>query len=400
MTHSGNILTRIYQDLLDALDNPQHSDLGNDNLLQGSWGALLYLFYYEMYVDGTADQAASWLVKLYDRIELHEEAGFSYSIGLSGPLWLLQHLNSREIVEMDLGEMAEGFIEGAILRSKMDMYQDNFDFLGGSAGICYVLTSFTHQEAVRQHLQAFAENLERKAVAAAGGLSLPVSHLHTGTYTAKGEELLGLSHGSCALRMILCRIHEAGIAPYICSRLIYENIRFVMSCRNPDTAASLYPRVAGATGNTSSLSWCYGDMGVAVSLWYCGHYFKEDAWMQEALDIMHHNLKRRTPEDTGIKDACLCHGAAGAAVIYHKFWKETGDEAFRDAAIYWYDQTLQTATFRENAGEHSGTKVWDGHTQSWQYSCNILDGSAGVGLALLSQHVDEPLPWMELLLIL
>ncbi len=43
---------------------------------------------------------------------------------------------------------------------------------------------------------------------------------------------------------------------------------------------------------------------------------------------------------SGCVDAGLCHGAAGVAHIYNRFWQWTGDDLFGAAARRWFAEVL------------------------------------------------------------
>ena len=396
-----DLLTQIYDDQLAFLEE-QSAEERNGSLFCGDWGVLLFLFYYEHFFDPLKDNAAAVLQTLYERLDEDGEAGYSFCNGLTGAFWMLQHLNERGLAVLDIEELAAEFINVAIEESKEYLAEKNFDYLHGSAGIVNFLIPFAGTPEVRAHLELFVANVAAISKATSEGISLPVFN-HIDEPETQAVDSLSMAHGSCALQVILARIHGAGIAQDECSRLIYGSMDFVLKQRIgqsedvPVAAQSLYPNTLDGKSNWSRVSWCYGDLSVALALWHCGQYFKESKWTAEALDILQHNTYRVGEQNSGIGDSCFCHGAAGAAVIYRKFWQETGIQAFHDFSEYWYQYLLNDASIAEHRSQ-KGVKVAAGG--SWLYRCDLLNGSAGLGLALLSRLHDKPLAWCDCFLII
>ena len=111
---------------------------------------------------------------------------------------------------------------------------------------------------------------------------------------------------------------------------------------------------------------------------------KHAKWEREALQIARRAARRKF-EDTGVVDAGLCHGAAGLGHIFNRLFQASGEEVFRDAARSWFGRTLNFR--RANAGfggflVYRVTEVAD--EPSWEAEPGILEGAAGIALALLA----------------
>ncbi|WP_162903218.1 lanthionine synthetase LanC family protein [Taibaiella koreensis] len=396
--------TLIYNDILKMSKSQQGTGFPADNLFKGAWGALFYMFYYEQYIDDSLDHAVPLLEELYNKLEITQYSNFTYCNGLSGPFWLLNHLNKHEFIELDIADLASDFITAAIAESNFHLASKNFDFLHGSAGICTLLVSFAQRPDVREHLAHFVASLEAFSVMTPRGRSVPMFYYHTDPPSEIGTDAFSLAHGTCSLQILLARIYKAGVAQEQCKRLIYETMDFVLSYEGkPDenTPIALYPSSLNLDGNPpapSRISWCYGDVNVAIALWECGHLLKEEKWITRALDILRYSTRRNTLESGAVVDTCLCHGTAGNAAMYRRFWHETNDKIFYQCSEDWYNLTDNLIQFSEQKGEH-GIRVWQGKDEQWQYRWDLLDGSAGTGLALISRSVSQHLPWDEFLLI-
>ncbi|MGO4290230.1 lanthionine synthetase LanC family protein [Chitinophaga sp. RAB17] len=394
------IQTAIYKDMIALLEQKKYDPSYENSLFKGPWGALFYLFYYEQYVDDNENNAVNFLEKLYDAFDPTAATNYSYSIGNTGPFWLMHHLSKHDFIDIDIDHLSAGFIAAAIMESEACIAQRNFDFMHGSGGICTFLVEYAHRKEVKALLEKFVTGLLDISRMTDKGRSIPV-FLITEPAEKASTDAFSLAHGVCSLQILLLRIHEAGIMQEACKQLVSESIDFVISHKNiaiPDARWGLYPGILDGMSTYSRLSWCYGDLNVALALWYSGKYFKEDKWTREALDIMHYNIRRNTDETAGILDSCLCHGSSGIAAFYRRFWHETNDKAFYKCAEHWHNNTLQKLVFPEERGVH-GIRTWQGTDTQWAYCWDLLDGSCGVGLSLLSHDSAAPLPWDEFLLL-
>lgn len=395
-------LRQIYEDLISVLDHQRYGAEYANSLFKGPWGALLFMFYYEQYVDTSADHAAGLLEKLYAAYTPEEGINYSFCSGHTGPYWLLEHLSRRQFLDMDLAELAGDFVTATIAHSNLNLQWRNFDFLHGSIGMCNFLLPFAARHDVRKHLSDCVDHLLAASKLTPKGRSLPIFYTHdkpVGEYV----DAFSLAHGSCAALILLTKIYAAGISKDTCELLVTECMAFILNNKLapvPDELNALYPAILDGkyASNNSRLAWCYGDLNVAWTLWYCGGVFNNAAWKKEALDIMHYNIRRNTYEAAGVLDSCLCHGTSGIAAFYRKFWFETGDPAFHECAEYWYGKAASEITFSDELNKH-GILVWRGKDKDWCYSWDLLDGGAGVGLALMSRLHEKPLTWDECFLL-
>jgi hypothetical protein len=388
---------KIYNDIVHFLeeDNQNNDPL---SLFKGKWGALLYLFYYEQFCDQSQDNATKYLQELYGSIDNDFDQNYNYCSGLAGPFWLLHHLNKHGFLELDIEHISSDFILGAIAQSNYFITDSNFDFLHGSAGICNLLVEFANRDDVRKHLSFFVQRLFKSNVQTGKGFSLPFFYYHTEPASKPGVDAFSLAHGTCALQLILMKIHRAGIEQDKCEKMIFESMAFMLHHENAGGGGSLFPAYLDGKSAHSRVSWCYGDLNVAISLWQCGKYFNNESWKGKAIEILKYNTNRVSKELSGVLDVCLCHGAAGNAVMYMRMWDETKEPSFLKCAGEWYKMAEEMLEFSGDKNIH-GVNVWQGKDEAWQYRWDLLDGSAGVGLAFMNLTQKKPLPWDEFMLL-
>lgn len=141
-------------------------------------------------------------------------------------------------------------------------------------------------------------------------------------------------------------------------------------------------------------AWCYGDPGVASSFYVAGQYSNNQALREIGMRIAATAAHRLGPS-ARVFDAGLCHGSAGLAHIFRRWFEWTGDERFAKAALHWYRTTLDYQ--RPGMGIGGFTAQMDeSHHAS---HVGLLTGAAGVGLALLASVADQDPAWDRLLLL-
>jgi hypothetical protein len=136
--------------------------------------------------------------------------------------------------------------------------------------------------------------------------------------------------------------------------------------------------------------WCYGDPGVAMAL--------HRSALPEAQRIAVERARFVGGLDLAgarLKDACLCHGAAGVALILDRLHQESGDPELGEAARAWFRRVIELRREGQGLGGYqfvrdAGDRVDD---------ASILTGAAGVGLALLAAATPLAPDWDRLLLL-
>jgi hypothetical protein len=105
----------------------------------------------------------------------------------------------------------------------------------------------------------------------------------------------------------------------------------------------------------------------------------------------------RPPEQCGVTDAGLCHGTAGLAHLYGRMYQLTGEGVLADAAVSWAERTVALcgpAVDAMAAGQPAATtpdRPWNGQ--------GLLEGAAGIALALLAASLPAEPVWDQMLLV-
>ena len=124
----------------------------------------------------------------------------------------------------------------------------------------------------------------------------------------------------------------------------------------------------------------------------------EPAWESDALDIAL-RAAQRPPEESGVVDAGLCHGAAGLGHIFNKLFQATGKRRFREAAQSWFESALDMRRVGQGIAGFSAFMRDDDGKECWIGRLGILTGVTGIALALLAATTEIDPQWDRMLLL-
>jgi hypothetical protein len=319
------------------------------------------------------------------------EHGIGLYGGASRVAWAVAHMSDGE-----LAEQVCGAVDARLRVALAEPWTADYDLASGLVGLgVYALE---RGEAGRDIATRVLEQLEALARPRGGGIAwlTPPDHLPRWQLRSAPEGYwnLGIAHGVAGVIGLCARCLVAEVDAPRARRLLDGAVAFLLAAeppgvpRYPAWYADGVPPLPPAR-----LAWCYGDLGVAIALLAaataCGHA----GWRAEALALARGAATRSLP-DSLVTDAGLCHGAFGAAHLFHRLHRATGDEELATATRTWLDRGIAL----RNTAPLAGFPAWDGMSRAWTADPRMLTGAAGVALALhaLISEV-EPL-WDRLLL--
>lgn len=390
-------LVEIAGVLLESQETPGEKP----GLLDGLAGRALFGFYYgrltgdEIYFQYGYDA----LSDVFDAVNNGFDF-FTMGGGLAGIGWTLEHLSQYGFLETstnDVLEELDPYLHSVMMR---EIKKGNYDFLHGALGVgFYFLSRFPQAgEAVLPYLEQSASGLNDLALRGGDGT---VKWESIKDFKTGGKGIgIALSHGMAAIVVFLSKLRRRGIALETVTPLLEGAVRYLLKQRlEGDSYFSCFPSWSMETDppKSSRLAWCYGDLGISMALWQAAGAMKNAEWEKEALGVMEHAARRRDLKENSVVDAGLCHGTAGIAHIFHRMYRETGNDVFKETAIYWYGETLEMARFGDvNAGfraryaeEHGG----------WVKKHDLLEGISGIGLALTGMVSQLEPAWDQCLLL-
>lgn len=318
----------------------------------------------------------------------------SFATGFAGVAWAMAHCRKLTGAgeQSAVDECVESILAHAIGH---EIWGGNAGLFEGLAGIGLPLLERMPRPAARIALERLALRLVGLAHESEQGSAwwTPGDFLGGGG-AAIGEYNLGVAHGVPGAIGILATLLRVGVAPDSTAASLTSGVRWLLA-HGPDFPYSVGP---GITPRPARLAWCYGAPGIAAVLLSAALSLDDEALRARALEIARLGA-RRGAGASGVSDACLCHGAAGIAHIYNRMFQATGDEVLEEAAVRWFQCALALRRPGEGVGGFTGSGLTEDAEERAFACADLLNGSAGIGLALLAAATPSAPEWDRCLLI-
>jgi len=392
---------------IDKTIKSKHKEETQIGVLAGLSGISLFEFYYSKYldIDDHADIGVEMLTDCIDKIN----EGYSYPTfctGIAGAGWVLDHLEQEEFMDADNDDLLPELDQYIHTFMVTDMKNGNYDFLHGAIGYAfYFLNRYrnTKSDELKQKYVGFLDEflglLEDLSEDAGDGKIRWESELSIET-KERGYNL-SLSHGMSSIVGILTKLHEHDPFRERAEVMLKGAIKYILSFKTKkEDPFSIFPSWVTDKKDDeegqSRLAWCYGDLGVAMRLWFASKTLVDEELGNTALEVLKHSAKRTAVEDSLVRDAGVCHGSYGNAQMFYRMYKETGAQEFKDAFEFWIQDGIDRGTFEDG---YAGYKQWKGMDKSWEPEVSLLEGIAGIGLTILDYLADYDTNWDECLMI-
>jgi lantibiotic modifying enzyme len=402
----------VFASVAKALAGSDFVKMYGRSLANGSAGvALLFAYLAKAHPESSwRENAAEWLADAaVDPFPPMQ--GNAFYGGSAGIAWTIQHLDTQASlrVETDPRDVIDQQVLGELAERP---WRKDYDLVSGLVGYgVYAMERLSHPIG-REILERVVLQLRELSTTSQGGATwwTPPELLPDWQRERDPEGYfnLGLAHGVPAVIALLGQACAADIAVSTSRPLLDAAVEWLLAQHQPDTAGSCFANAVpfGARSTpveSSRIAWCYGDLGLSAALYWAAVTVGEERWKQRALDIAR-RAAGRPVERAGVVDAGLCHGAAGVAHIFNRFYQATGELLFRDAARRWFGKTM--GFYQKSASMLGGFPVWSGGDkedktgpEAWSYVPGLLTGPAGVGLALLGAISSVEPAWDRLLLV-
>ncbi|RYE24674.1 MAG: hypothetical protein EOP51_06605 [Sphingobacteriales bacterium] len=391
-----NILIDIDQYLVDVIkETPATTNIG---VMSGRMGELIYLFHSAVHTenDELYNFAIDQLEILVDSISLSSTPTFC--AGTAGVVWGLFYLEQTGLVEDASAAIDTEVIEYLANWGIQQTKYGHYDYMHAGLSMVLPLLSYYKKTGL------FKNKLE-ELVAALDATKETNEHGYYWRYAIglpdEAEKVsLGLSHGSPSIVSLLAKISAEGIAVDECNELLTGALNYMLAYRCPEGSAGMYPGNVLLDGSVnapnSRLGWCYGDMNFAIALHFANKATPNESYVQLINEIMDFCRLKDDAQKAAINESSICHGAAGVAHIYNRFYNAYGGDKFKDATNTWLEITLQK--MKKEDGKWWLLNTADYKSQ-WDTATNTITGISGVGLVLLSAIAPIAPGWDEMYLL-
>lgn len=394
---------------IDRFLHEKEDEVIETGVLSGMSGVALFHFYYARYCN--EEDYSKGEETLAKTIELINQ-GFSHTTfcsGIAGVCWSLELLKQEGFIALDNDFFSSELDEHLLHAMRETIRLDYFDFLHGALGYAYYFlkryqnTNASEKKKYVTYINECIQALYSKAKKKEYGFYW--ESVIDSEKQQKGCNL-SLSHGISSIIGFLSRVSRFSDFEKESNFLLQQAIKYLLYHKNKcNSNITVFPNWVVNEKITNSekpsrLAWCYGDLGIGISLLHAAETLDDRLMYDEAILILEKTTQRRDIKEAGVIDAGLCHGAYGVSHIYSYLFQKTHKSIFKEAASFWILQALDMAVHKEDgyAGYMRYKGVNKGH-ENWVVEANLLEGITGIGLSILSYLNPKDSAWNECLLI-
>ena len=374
-------------------------------LASGAAGIAVFLAYYAAAFgdEGAADRATELLDRAADQVAETPMTASLYA-GFTGIAWAVQHLAGADDDRGadDPGDEIDRALGELVARAE---WRDHVDLVSGLAGLAVHALERMPRPAARSCLERIVWHLDRLARPIAPGVAwhtdpelLPAWQREA---SPAGHIDLGVAHGNPGVLAVLAKIAAAGVAAERAAALFDAGAASLLSrWIAGDPGGCFASWISGASGDSTPcrLAWCYGDLGLAAAL-LAGARAVRSSRAEKAARELARVAAARPHESSGVVDAGICHGAIGNAHLFNRLYQATGDDGLLEAARTWIGRGLDLRRPGEGAGGFLARRSLGDGSLRWEADPGLLNGAAGIGLALLAACTDIEPAWDRVLLV-
>ncbi|MXO04124.1 lanthionine synthetase C family protein [Flavobacterium sp. HBTb2-11-1] len=392
---------------LDEIYKILKSEHQSENLgvLTGLTGLAMFHFYYSRFKneDKASDIGVKIITDCFEKINDNYELP-TYCSGIAGFGWALEHLQLENFIEFDNDEVLSDLDHYLFERQSVDTSIGYFDFLHGSIGYGYYFlsrykstTSQKLKNRYKIYLLELISSIEKFAIESENKMKWESI---LSIETQKRGYNFSLSHGIPSTINFLSRLHNYSDFKSRVKPMIEKSISYILHHKNKETSHySIFPNFECELDNNnrhSRLAWCYGDLGIGITLLQAAKTLQNKNLNKTAIDILKHSAQRIERQDTLVSDAGICHGAFGIAKVFNRAYKETRDPTFKEATEHWLNEGLKMSFHEDGL---AGYKKWIGGKQTWKNELSLLEGISGIGLVIIDYLTNNEFNWDECLMI-
>ena len=330
--------------------------------------------------------------------------------GFTGIAWPAAHLRARLL---DPADDSTAPVDQLLQRELSEKpWRGQYDLVSGLVGFgVYALERMPKPGAIqclRQIIDRLDETAERKSDGITWFTSRDMLIRSQRKAHPHGYYNLGLAHGVPGVIALLAKVcslkpGRATMLPKTQVKagcLLEGAVAWLLAQKLSHDSSSTFPYCTGPGVEQipSRVAWCYGDLGIATALLAAALSMNNPAWKGEALQLGR-KVCRRHLRESGVVDSGLCHGAAGVGHLFNRLFQRTGEPLFKQAARKWFRRTLDTRHSEQSVAGFFACRPDRTGKLRCVPSIGLVDGAAGVALALLAASTDVEPNWDRIMML-
>jgi lantibiotic modifying enzyme len=390
----------VIEGIAGALRDPTLAEVdpsvGSASVAGGSGGLAVFFAARAAATGASSDEMAAltYLDATVERASVDPPSSGLYG-GTAGVGWTLAHL-AGPTGDPDGLDDVDDFVEYLLGVSMWPM----FDLTSGLVGIGVYLLERGNERA-NDGLATVVARLAESAVERNGGVTWRVDPRTVLPFRRErfpdGYYDTGLAHGQAGVVSFLSRAAALGVTG--ARDLLARAVSWLLAQRLPGGSHGRYPAMIGVDGSADGArsAWCYGDPAVAIGLAYAAAVLGDDDVRAEAIATAL-AAADRPRDNSGVVDGSFCHGSAGLMHVFHRLYEVLGDERLADASREWFDVLMDERLPETAVAGFPYADLRDGQRVRVARA-GLLEGTAGIGLALLAALSDAEPTWDGLLLL-
>ena len=349
--------------------------------------------YYSLFYNNNLE-----IEKIEDLIDMASDASYSsFATGSLAIIYFMRLLyNANILTDEDIDSIEEDSIEFFMELLSSSVRKKEYDLFTGLIGLGIYFLEIKKLDTVAKivsHIDYLKHEKKQSF--------FWIDHI------VKEENIidLGLAHGQPSIISFLAECYHIGCKKETCAKLIRGSVNFLKELYEENKHAQyIFPSKINIVTREKQLSerlaWCYGDLGVALSIWKAYTVLQDEELKAMCLSIILNATKIKV-DKSGVfysqKNHCIdtgvCHGTSGISHIFNKFYRIFQNTEIKEACDYWMSLTLQQL--------EKGVKFpYDLKNDEWLEHTGLLEGISGVGMVLLDyQYPDKAKDWDKIYLM-
>lgn len=292
--------------------------------------------------------------------------------GLAGLGWVIEHLRARGVIS---GHQAlQRAVDRALMRD-LERPPVLIDLVVGLSGVGLYAAESGH----RDMLAAVVRNLGLLVMQGEQGLYWLTSEVMTrASQSPRSPDRyvdLGVAHGVAGFLPVLARAVSLDVEAALAGRLLGGALAWLLAQARPGEQPFPFWLTPSSAPIPRRPGWCIGNPGIRAvlgSLQGIPGLTLPDVALPPAVPDSPAAIER-------VRTSVLCHGSAGMAHL-HAVMASSGSPDDAQRALFWYRLTLSRGLLLEDPPMGQ-----------------LLEGAAGVGLAMLAATSAQPPGWSRLL---